>query len=300
MRLRFRNMALIAALLSSPLMATAGKSVIAIVPFTHTVDDGVSQFAARNAMEIVSDVIAKSNRATVADRTKLDHLAQEREIEKREDFLSSANLVEQGKLLGAQYVLAGNVDSADVTANRDERGQAASYAATVVLSLKVIDIETGAVAGSDKYEVSSGAGGGVFGAMLSFAKSPQDAIRKALGDVPKKMMPFVMRTFTLSFSLAEISESQGDAATQVLLAGGSGAGLKKGDVLKVVEIATMEVEGKPLVRKKDVGDLVVETVEDENFSICGVSRGGPAIAEKMAAKAKLRAVPGPAPAPQKK
>ena len=300
MRLRFRNMALIATLLSSPLMATAGKSVIAIVPFTHTVNDGVSQFAARNAMEIVSDVIAKSNRATVADRTKLDHLAQEREIEKREDFLSSANLVEQGKLLGAQYVLAGNVDSADVTANRDERGQAASYAATVVLSLKVIDIETGAVAGSDKYEVSSGAGGGVFGAMLSFAKSPQDAIRKALGDVPKKMTPFVMRTFTLSFSIAEVSESQGDAATKVLLAGGSGAGLKKGDVLKVVEIATLEVEGKPLVRKKDVGDLVVDLVEDENFSLCTVARGGPAIAEKMAAKAKLRAVPGPAPVPQKK
>lgn len=287
-------------LFSSPLLATAGKSVVAIVPFTHTVNDGVSQFAARNAMEIASDVIAKSNRATVADRTKLQHLAKEREIEKGEDFLSSGNLVEEGKLLGAQYVLAGNVDSADVTANRDSSGQTASYAATVVLSLKVIDIETGAVAGSDKYEVSSGAGGGVFGAMLSFAKSPQDAIRKALGDLPKFMAPFVMRTFTLSFSLAEISESQGDAATKVLLAGGSGAGLKRGDVLKVVEIATLEVEGKPLVRKKDVGDLVVENVEDENFSTCTVSRGGAGITEKMAAKAKLRALPGPAPAPQKK
>lgn len=300
MRLRWRQAVILLTLLSPPLMATAGKSVVAIVPFTHTVNDGVSQFAARNAMEVVSDAIAKSNRATVADRTKLDHLSTEREIEKREDFLSSGNLVEQGKLLGAQYVLAGNVDSADVTANKDERGQAASYAATVVLSLKVIDIETGAVAGSDKYEVSSGAGGGVFGAMLSFAKSPQDAIRKALGDLPKYVTPFVMRTFTLSFALAEVSESQGEAATKVLLAGGSGAGLKKGDALKVVEIATMEVEGKSLVRKKDVGDLVVETVEDENFSICAVSRGGQAIAEKVAAKAKLRAVPGAAPAPQKK
>ena len=49
-----------------------------------------------------------------------------------------------------------------------------------------------------------------------------------------------------------------------------------------------------------MGDLLVENVEDENFSTCSVTRGGPAIAEKMAAKAKLRAVPGPAPAPVKK
>ena len=294
-----RSAFLFAVVLSGSVHGSAGKSVIAIVPFTASLKDEISTLAARNATEAVADMITKSNRAMVADRTKMAQLSHEREFQKTENFLSSRELVEQSKLLGAQYVLAGNVDSADATPNKDNHGHVTSYAATVVLSLKVLDLESGVVTASERFEVSSGAGSGVFGAMLSFAKSPQDAIRSALGDLSKKINPFIAKNFTLFFSLAEVSEKQGDAASKVLLAGGSSAGLKKGDVFKVFEISMMEVDGKKLARKKDVGELVVDAVEDENFSSCTVARGGQAIAEKVASKTKLQAVPF-SPSPLKK
>ena len=50
----------------------------------------------------------------------------------------------------------------------------------------------------------------------------------------------------------------------------------------------MEVDGKKLARKKTLGTIVVEKIEDENFSICTVKEGGADIAKKVAAGAKVK------------
>jgi len=45
--------------------------------------------------------------------------------------------------------------------------------------------------------------------------------------------------------------------------------------------------GKKLERKKEIGELKITKVEDENFSICSVSSGGIEINSKFEVKAKL-------------
>jgi hypothetical protein len=72
-----------------------------------------------------------------------------------------------------------------------------------------------------------------------------------------------------------------------MIAGGTSFNLKMGDKLKVVEVSIIEVNGKKLERKKDIGELKITKVEDENFSTCSVKSGGIDINSKFEAKAKL-------------
>ena len=72
--------------------------------------------------------------------------------------------------------------------------------------------------------------------------------------------------------------------------GGSAFGLKKGDKLSVAELVEMEVGGKKIIRKKEIGELKITKVEDENFSICEVKSGGIDINSKFKAQAKLQII----------
>ena len=52
----------------------------------------------------------------------------------------------------------------------------------------------------------------------------------------------------------------------------------------------MEVNGKKLQRKKEIGELKILKVEDENFSTCSVSSGGIEINSKFESKIKLQII----------
>jgi hypothetical protein len=118
--------------------------------------------------------------------------------------------------------------------------------------------------------------------------TPEAAISKAIKSIEDKVDDFVNKNFPATFPIVEIQEkdSKGNA-TKIMIAGGSAFNLKKGDKLKVVEVSIIEVNGKKLERKKELGELKITKVEDENFSTCSVSSGGIDINSKFEAKAKL-------------
>ena len=60
------------------------------------------------------------------------------------------------------------------------------------------------------------------------------------------------------------------------------AGVKFREGLSAIEIASRIIE-----RKKEIGELIISEVEDENFSSCSVESGGIDISKKFEAKAKL-------------
>ncbi len=271
--------------------AQGGRPILAVFPLSTAQNSDAYRFVEKGVREAVTNTFENSKRFSLVDRSKLNHVFEEKNIQKNEEFLSSAHVAEQGKLLGAELVLTGNIDN--VTVEGRHASSSTNYYASVVVGIRVIDVETGAVTASHQMTLSSGAGGarGFFGAMVSFANSAEDALRQALNRVPTELDPFIKANFPLLLRLVEVSEAKDDAAIRVLLAGGSGVALKPNDRLKVIEQNTIEVDGKPLVRKKDVGELVVEQVEDENFSICAVKSGGSPIQQKMTAKNKLYATP---------
>ena len=268
------------------------KKVIGIAPFTGAYDTPILN----SIEEVVSSSFGKTKRFNLVGRSQMNAIKNEKEVQKTEDFIDS-KYIAQTKSLGAQLLISGNVTSVNATqeTHTDSQGRTSySYNSTITLDLKVLDVETGQVIASDV--VSSKADKGLldlksWGNALtgSTPSSGQEAYSVALKRLEKEIDNFVSKNFPVSFLIAEIQEQGGDgSAKTILISGGSAFGLKKGDKLSVAELVEMEVGGKKIIRKKEIGELKITKVEDENFSICEVKSGGIDINSKFKAQAKLQ------------
>lgn len=288
MKITFISAALL--LFSATFCFAQEKTSVGILPFTFV--QGAADFQNVNSIqETVTNAFVKTKRFSIVDRSKMDALKHEKELQKSDDFLAGS-VVEQGKNVGASYLISGHVISAQAEgmSTQDSKGNiTTTYKAKLAISLKVIDVTTGQVITSETIEPKAGSTlGGMFGLGAS---SGTDAITKSIKKIEDKIDDFVSRNFPISFSIAEIQEKDSKgSATTILLAGGSGFGLKKGDRLKVVELAEMEVNGKKMIRKKEIGEIKITKIEDENFSICSVNSGGDLINSKFEAKGKLQVI----------
>jgi hypothetical protein len=266
------------------------KTGVGILPFTF-VQESVNFQDINSIQETVTNGFVKTKRFNIVDRSKMDALKKERNLQKSEDFIDGS-VIEQGISLGANFLISGHIISAQASEMRSDDGKGnitVTYKAKLMIVLKVIDVATGQVVTSETIEPKTG--NSLLGAMGIGASSPQAAISKAINAIEDKVDEFVGKNFPQSFSIAEIQEKDGKGnATKILIAGGTAFGLNKGDKLKVVELMEMEVNGKKIQRKKEIGELKVTKVEDENFSICSVSSGGIDINSKFEAKAKLQII----------
>lgn len=266
------------------------KVSIGILPFTYVNSSSNSENAI-SIQEAVTNSFVKTKRFDIVDRSKMDALKNEKELQKGEDFMDGPTIV-QGKSLGAKFLIAGHVISARAEEMKADDGKGnveITFKAKLVISLKVIDVETGQVTNSETIEPK--AGSSLMGMMGMGASSPQVAIDKAMKSIQEKIDVFVNNNFPIVFSVVEIQEKDGKgAATKILIAGGSDFGLKKGTKLKIIEMVDITVAGKSIKRKKEVGEIKIIKVEDENFSICEVRSGGADVSTKFEAKAKLEVV----------
>lgn len=255
---------------------------VGILPFTY-VSSAASKSDVNSIQESVTNSFVKTKRFNIVDRTKIDALKDEKELQKSEDFIDGS-VIQQGISLGANYLISGHVISAqaDRMEAKDDKGNITmTYKAKLSVSLKVIDVSTGQVIASETIEPKSG--NAVLGMIGIGSSTPDVAISKAVKGIQEKIDKFVATNFPISFAIAEIQDG-----SKILIAGGTGFGLKKGDKLTVFEVSTMEVNGKQLSRKKEIGILKITKVEDENFSTCSISSGSSDIISKFGAKANLQ------------
>jgi hypothetical protein len=278
--------------LSNNLNAQSEKTIVGILPFTYT-DGAANPQDVNSIQEAVANAFVTAKRFNIVDRTKMDALKNEKELQKTEDFLDGT-VISQSASLGAQFLISGHVVSAttdEFTVQDPNTGQISSsgFKAKLSISLKVIDVATGQVTTAETIEPK---GGSMLGQLAGVAPtSPEAAITKAIKDIESKIDEFVSRNFPVTFQIAEIQEKDNSgSAKTLLLAGGSEFGLKKGDKLKVVELLEMEVGGKKMLRKKEIGELQITKVEDEYFSICSVKSGGSDINSKFDAKGNLQVI----------
>jgi curli biogenesis system outer membrane secretion channel CsgG len=262
------------------------KTSIGILPFTYA--NGVSnQHIVNSIQETVTNGFVKTKRFNIVDRTKMDALKNEKNIQKSEDFIDGM-VVKQGVSLGANFLVSGHIISANAEQMRSDEGTI-TYKAKLSLNLKVIDVASGQVISSETIEPKSGS---TLLGVIGFGDSTSEvSIAKAIKGIEEKVDDFVNRNFPISFLIAEIQEKDSKGgAIKILMAGGSDFGLAKGEKLKVVEMLEVQVGGKKIIRKKEVGELKITKVEDENFSVCSVSSGGIDISTKFDAKAKLQII----------
>jgi TolB-like protein len=261
--------------------AQVEKTSIGVLPVTST--NGKEYNETVSITEEISNAFIKTKRFILVERTKMDALKKEKNLQKTEDFIDGST-VEQGKSLGAEFLISNTLNS------YSNDGEVCKFS----LALKVIEVSTGQVLTSEIIEAKGGGKGGsllnaAIGVNVSNINNPDGALKKALKDILPQIDAFVRKNFPAIFSIAEISEkdSKGGAKT-ILISGGSEMGLKKGDKLKIVEVSEMEVNGKKMTRKKDIAELQLIKVEDENFSSCSVKTGNIDVTTKFDAKAKLQ------------
>lgn len=266
------------------------KTCVGILPFTY-IEGSATLQDVNSIQETVINAFVKTKRFNIVDRSKMDALKKEKELQKSEDFIDG-NVIKQGISLGANYLIAGHVISAsaermETSPSKRTGNVTVTYKAKLSIQLKVIDVATGQVINSESIDPQSGS---TLGGMMGLApSSAQAAVLKAIKGIEDKVDNFVYENFPATFPIVEIQEKDSveGYAIQVLIAGGSAYDLQVGDRLKVVEVTMVEVGEKKLERKKEIGELKISEVEDENFSSCSVESGGDEISKKIEAKAKL-------------
>lgn len=230
--------------------------------------------------EELSNAFLKTNRFSIVDRSKMESLKRERELQKTEDFLDGS-VISQSKSIGAKYLIS------SVLSDYVNTGDKCQF----LISLKVIDVETGEIIASENMSPKSGGFGkallsGVVNAALETEgslTSEEKAFKNTLDKMAPQIENFVLKNFPIEFVIVE-EQAKGS----LLISGGSASGVKKGSILKVYEETMINVNGKELKRKKDVAELKVEKVEDENFSTCTIKSGDKLLKEKMSTNANLK------------
>lgn len=237
--------------------AQTGKTTIGLTPFRS---NGYSQYES-GVYEAVSGGFVESGRFIIVDRSVWGNIQQERDLQKGEEFLDS-KIAEQGKSLGAESIVIGSINEIKTTSGVSNYGTKV-YGASISISLKVVNVSTGESSASTSIFGSSG--------FFMAATSPVQAIVWAQNSLKKKTAEWIGKTFPVKAKIAKVLEqSDKKGITKILIAGGSGAGIKEGRDIKVVYYEDVEVDGKKIARTVEFAMLKVTKVEDENFSECSV------------------------------
>jgi curli biogenesis system outer membrane secretion channel CsgG len=283
---------------SLSLLAQTEKITLGITYFTYP------SYKEKNYVEQVNELVAnefvKVGRFTIVDRTKLQTIKAEKELQKTEDFIDS-KVIEQGRTLGAKYIVTGQLINVATSSAYSVEYKKYIYNASVLVSIKLIDVETSQVLQAETFgrgQSSAPVEGGFFKQLMAGScdvggsgNSTDEALRSAMSNLACGIKNWVKRVFPVMVPVVEIQEAnKKKGAKKILIAGGTGIGLTVKKELTIVEFIKVNVDGKELTRKKEIGKVEVIKVEDENFSICVVSEGGIEIQDRIDKGITLKAI----------
>ena len=256
----------------------ASETTIGILRFRHP--SGIPDGIATSVEQFVYSAFAGQQRFRILERSRIDAVQAERAVQQSNEVVNPTALRD----LGAQYVVLGEVTRADVAVMSGNRGGTA-YHATVAYGLRIIDVSTGTVSYSQEF--STGRGNplaGMFSGFTGDVSTPAGAIDIALQQTRKDLGELIGRAFAISGQIVSVEsrDNKGSPRT-VLISLGVADGVDKKSVLEAYTSQTIEVGGKPLVRKKPVAELNFVESQGDHLSLFGVRKGGDELASASAA-----------------
>ena len=242
----------------------------AIYPFDYNVGSMVDKKYVASVNQIVASAFQQHGRFNLVDRTNISALEMEKELARGIEFMEGQTLA-QKEAVGAKYIITGTIDKLAVDHKVSKEGTA-TYKANVSFLLKVTKTETGEIVASEQISSDNRLGAMV---NLSMADTEEKAVENALRKFDKKLSKFINDNFKgAGVYVVETMEEGGSAAKKVLISGGSNMGFKKGMKLIVFIPTIKKIGGKTKTWEKQLGELKIDSVEDETFSICTVKSGG--------------------------
>ena len=230
-----------------------------IPPFKYdTTKANFEKFATKYQDEVKKAFLSKKLFLLV-ERERREELEAELETQKSESFMDG-KYVEQGKSIGAEYILFGDLDSEGF------------------VNLVFVDCATGNKTQSERCDLS---GNIKWGDSNVATKASWKKINKTVDIMVDAWLS------EYKFSVVRALETKGEEAKLLLIAVGSSKNIQKKDNLEIFHIEKEIKEEEEFERYVEVGKLKITKVENSNFSQAKVEAGQKEIFELLHKKTKL-------------
>lgn len=255
--------------------SASGPIQIGLLKFQHS--QSIDASAAQAVEQFVFSKIATDGRFQVLDRSRLDAIAAERNVQLALDVEAKTQLADAG----AEYVVLGEVTQVNIGAQQGSGG-VRIYKATVTYGLRILKVDTGEVSYSGQFSSARDIIGTAFAGFTGDITTPAGALDAALRLTDKKVTAFFAGAFPVTGIVASIeSRARKGAAETVLVTLGDLDGLPARAKLKAYHTEMISAGGRDLTRKRLIADLQLIRFEGEHLSIMKVSKGGAELAKRV-------------------
>lgn len=274
--------------------ADGEKYIVGLMPFINASSSGPNK--TEELQNIVSSVLAsRKSSITMVDRTKDNMIKKELETQKHESFINGF-MVEQGKQLGAQHMLIGSITNIGAALSKSGGGMnpfgtavsSTQYCPNLSISIKLVNVETGAVLHDASYAYSNREAnafvGNMTGGLICFDRE-EDALTNAVtayqSQITKDVNQFLDDIYPSSFKIFKVASYDGGQYPKTVLLTGGDATITKNQVIDVMEVQLISGAGSETKLWKDkIASLRVTEIQGD-LLLCKVYSGKEALAAKM-------------------
>lgn len=221
---------------------------------------GVAEFSCQEpspytglVTEKVVEMLTNTRRFRVVDRTSIDKIHSELELQKSEAFLDSKNRVEQDIAVAAEKMITGHIVKIPVYRIKNPDGSVRGFKASVGFEMKVVDVATGLSSEATSFQ----------GKASQECMSPEAAVNMAMQSIQSEIGDWFRTNFPITCSVSRIIDNK-----TVLVNAGSDQGVRPGNIFKVEAVEMLD--GQPY--HKALGEIKIKAVAGPNFSECEVSK----------------------------
>lgn len=242
------------------------RPTVGVTPFTCDTESPYIRFITEKVVEMLTN----THRFQVVDRTSIDKVMAELELQKHEEFIDSEHLVEQGKQYGAEKVITGHIAKIPIYRITNSNGTVRGYKGSVAFQMKVVDTQTGLSSDATSFQ----------GKASKECLSPEAAVTMAMESLQAEIYEYFRVNFPLTVSIVRVLNDNA-----ILISAGKLQGLKVGDKLEVESIEMLG--GKPY--PSSLGESKVKKLAGDDFAECEVNKKtAEAVKSALSANAMLR------------
>lgn len=226
---------------------------------------GVAQFSCDEnspytglVTEKVVEMLTQTKRFRVVDRTSMDKIKAELELQKSEAFMDSKNLVEQDIAIAAEKMITGHITKIPVYAIKNTNGSVKGYKGSVAFQMKVVDVATGLSTEATSFQ----------GKASDLMLSPESAVTQAMVSLQNELAEYFRINFPITAKILKILTTKKGGAETILIGAGKAQGVKIGDKFTISTIEMLDGQPYP----SEIGDVEVIKLSGETFSECKVPK----------------------------
>ena len=218
--------------------------------------------------------ITQSKQCKGLARREWEAILKEKGIQKTEDFLKG-NIAPQGESLGADYLILltmQSLESKDERSTDNDGKSSRTVNATLIISVKAVDVRTGEVGHNKVISINESASGAA--GTGTYSASERDIVAGFKESFVKKfsfqLSTFMYELFPPDVKIVKIEETdkKGNKAKAVLVK--SSSPLPENAFLDIYMVYEESIDGEIMTRKIDYGRLKIKNVESEKLALCVV------------------------------